>query len=116
MPESPLLHLSRRWDLVFRRSLLERQISGPKRWCVVSWPCLVLSLAALSTLIVVTRWGGCCCCCWGRKLVPASNEWEPGPTDDRGWGLAAALVVGLNWAKVFLNFCSTLSETCCDGL
>lgn len=36
MPESPLLHLSRRWCLVFRRSLLVRQINGPNRYLIMS--------------------------------------------------------------------------------
>lgn len=53
MPESPLLHLSRRWCFVFRRSLLVRQINGPNRYLIMS---------ALSNAEFVAFTMGCALC------------------------------------------------------
>lgn len=91
MPESPLLHLSRRWCFVLRRSLLERHMSGPKRYFVVSAEVAVASNVVVGTAVVVA--------------VTAVTD-DAADTDD---GVALVLPP-LNWENVFLNFCKTLAD------
>lgn len=91
MPESPLLHLSRRWCFVFRRSLLVRQINGPKRYLAISVPSLHVAAGTLATGTLFTvvhellvTWFVC-------GIVPLL-------ADDRPFRLE----------NVFRNFCKTL--------